>query len=286
VLLLLGLRGTAREEALLTRIHLKLLCTPNLPPLRLETALEHLQHLIALTELPHYLYLRFDCNPNRDDLLDKLASSLRAIAAPARPAPAQPAGAGAAGAAAGAMPAGWIGGPAYARARDLALEALLDLLTAVSSIADLPAGGIPRGGEKDADPPPAPDTTALLQATMQRKAHKRAVQAAAADFSAKPSKGLATLARAGLLPHDPSPAATAALLRSMAAVDKAALGEFLSLPPDPAAKNPDFHKQLLAEWTATFNFASYRIDQASEGRHTHPEGHPLPLQKQSAHAQA
>lgn len=235
----------------------------------METALEHLQHLVALTELPHHLYLRFDCNPNREDLLDKLASSLRAIAAPARPAPAQTAGAagGAGGAAGGAPPAGWVGGPAYARARDLALEALLDLITAVSSLADRPTMGAPRAGEAmgagDAD---APDTTELLQSTLQRKAHKRAVQAAAADFSAKPSKGLATLARAGLLPHDPTPAATAAVLRSMAALDKAALGEFLSLPPDPAAKNPDFHKQLLAEWAAKFNFASYRIDQARSPR--------------------
>ena len=78
VLLLLGLGGSAREEAMLSRIYLKLLgggspsASPHLlPPALIETALEHLQSLLVLTELPLHVYLRFDCHPARADLLQE-----------------------------------------------------------------------------------------------------------------------------------------------------------------------------------------------------------------------
>ena len=212
VLLLLGLGGSAREEAMLSRIYLRLLgggspsASPHLlPPALIETALEHLQSLLVLTELPLHVYLRFDCHPARADLLQEgraemsRAETSRADMPPEsepscgqgatstaelatrphrtspppsapslrrsgrtrsrRPAAAPPLAerrsrrrcrsGGWRGPAvrarvpltAGRAVSRWVGGPAYSRARELALETLLDLVQAVSALSDAGAGG-------------------------------------------------------------------------------------------------------------------------------------------------
>ena len=99
----LGVGGTAQLAALLSRVHLALLRNTALPLAARELLLEHVAALAQLPSFPLRLYLAFDADARRADLLEELAAALAAAATPTPPPP-PPTPAGAATPAATAPP--------------------------------------------------------------------------------------------------------------------------------------------------------------------------------------
>ena len=226
----LGVGGTAQLAALLSRVHLALLRNTALPLAARELLLEHVAAMAQLPSFPLRLYLAFDADARRADLLEELAAALAAAATPTPPPP-PPTPAGAATPAATAPPPPAAPVPLDS-AHLLALDALVALLSAAAPGAAAAAAAGSGAEEAEAAGAGGDDAAAALAAAAAAevrtlKEEKRAVARVATEFNKKARLGVAALkALRGAAAAEP--AALASFIRSTPQLDLAAVGDFLS----------------------------------------------------------
>ena len=214
-----------------------------------------LECLVDLCRQPNFvpdLYVNFDCDVRRPNLVEELVALLSRGASPAQGAP----------------------------LTDENLLSLEGLLAITAGVAD-------RVALSDAKPDPATDVRAdapmsvedfwgrmrdanggvvgsALTATpgparaavLRRNRYlKRRLLACADHFNAKPKKGLAYMAEIGVLLDPPDPAAVADFLRHAPGLDKSEAGEFLG-------DHKEFNVAVLNAYVKTFDFANATLDAA------------------------
>ena len=216
-----------------------------------------LECLVDLCRQPNFvpdLYVNFDCDVRRPNLVEELVALLSRGASPSQ-------------------------GAALSDENLLSLEGLLAITAGVADRAALsnasaraevpsgPAADAPMSVEdfwgrmRDANggvvgsaltATPGPARAAVLR---RNRYLKRRLLACADHFNAKPKKGLVYMADIGVLADPPDPAAVAEFLRHAPGLDKSQAGEFLG-------DHKEFNVAVLNAYVKTFDFANATLDAA------------------------
>ena len=220
-----------------------------------------LECLVDLCRQPNFvpdLYVNFDCDVRRPNLVEELVALLSRGASPSAQ------------------------GTALSDENLLSLEGLLAITAGVAdrvalSDAEARSGTSGAPAAPPADAPmsvedfwgrmrdasggvvgsaltatPGPARAAVLR---RNRYLKRRLLACADHFNAKPKKGLAYMADIGVLADPPDPAAVAAFLRHAPGLDKSEAGEYLG-------DHKEFNVAVLNAYVKTFDFTNATLDAA------------------------
>ena len=220
-----------------------------------------LECLVDLCRQPNFvpdLYVNFDCDVRRPNLVEELVALLSRGASPSAQ------------------------GTALSDENLLSLEGLLAITAGVAdrvALSDAEArfgtSGAPAAPPADAPmsvedfwgrmrdasggvvgsaltATPGPARAAVLR---RNRYLKRRLLACADHFNAKPKKGLAYMADIGVLADPPDPAAVAAFLRHAPGLDKSEAGEYLG-------DHKEFNVAVLNAYVKTFDFTNATLDAA------------------------